>query len=246
MWSAQSQYAYFESLERTIKVGFATYLAVFFIGTIFCIAGIKPFVDFLSEINLLLVSLLILLIGAMLVGLFYGISRVHSLGDVHVWLDEKFFGFLSRSNDIIFRELVRALDQDEQETTITIGAPAKGTVAQSILSQLSNDQNLFIALLQTGIFRLWIWYWINIYGTFVYTILTLESFTALIVRADMHSKIFFSITWLLALIHLGVSLLIGNYLVGMTQRTIDSIVVTHKEEIASLLRKNLMRYHASI
>ncbi|HMD13752.1 MAG TPA: hypothetical protein VKI62_03935, partial [Bacteroidota bacterium] len=162
------------------------------------------------------------------------------------WLDKTLFGFLKKSNAIIFDGLIVALPREEREKAINIGTSEQGLLAQSIFSQLAKDNQLFTTLLQSGIFQYWIWYWIMIYGTFLSSILTAGSFFNILLGSDPGGKIFFSIFWILALLHLTVTLLLGFFLLGMTKQTVDSMVLSHLNEIASILRANIKRFQMTL
>lgn len=246
MLDAKIQYAYFENLEKTIKIGLAIYLTLFWMGTSVAVLGVGKTVEFLRTISPILLLIILMGMGLVAYGAFQSMRAIHWLGDIHIWLDGKFLGFLKKSNEIIFEELVHALEPEERLSAVNIEPGEKGSLAKSIFSQLAGHDELFGALLRSGIFRYWIWYWITLYGTFVFTLLTLESFAAVLIGLEMDVKTLFTTTWLFALVHLGLSLLLGYHLVRMTRRTVDSIVRSHKDEIATILRANISKYQASV
>ncbi|MBI1807044.1 MAG: hypothetical protein HYR76_08360 [Ignavibacteria bacterium] len=246
MLSAKSQYTYFENLEKTIKLGLAVYLTLFCLGTSVALLGAERIVDFVRTIPLSWLIIILMGAGLILFGAFRSMKAIHWLGDVHIWLDEKFFGFLKRSNEIIFGELTYALEPDERTSIVSIEPGARGALAKSIFSQLASDNELFGALLHSGIFRYWIWYWITLYGTCVFTVLTLESFTGVLIGLGVDAKTLFAANWAFALVHLVLSLVLGYHLVRMTKRTVDAIVQSHKDEIATILRANITKYQTSV
>jgi hypothetical protein len=246
MLTAKSQFAYFESLEKTIKVALALYLLAFCCGILIDVIGFGTFLEQVHKIELPIGLLVIANLVGLFYGLLYGINKVHWLGELHIWLDQKFFGFLKKTNDIIFHGLLVALDPSERDSAVNIAPGEKGALAKSIFSQLANDNELFEALLESGIFRTWIWYWIAIYGTLIFTLLAVGSFAAAVMGQGGSAKSFFAITWILALIHFAVSLSMGFHLLRMTRSTLDSIVSSHKDEIAGLLRANINTFQASL
>ncbi len=246
MLTARSQFAYFENLEKTIKVALALYLLVFCIGLLIDVIGFGSFIGEIKLISLpLLIVALVNMVG-LFYGLLYGINKIHWMGEIHIWLDQRFFGFLKRTNDIIFHGLVIALEPEERYSAVNIEPVEKGALAKSIFSQLANDNRLFEALLESGIFRTWIWYWVAIYGTLIFTVLTVLTFIVTALGANGSSRDFFGMIWAIALLHLGASLSTGFYLLKMTRHTVDEIVSTHKDEIAALLRANINTYQTSI
>lgn len=246
MLTAKGQFAYFENLEKTIKVALAVYLLAFCIGMLITIVGFGTFTEAIGHITLPLSILILVNLAGLFFGMLYGINKISWLGEIHIWLDQKFFGFLKKTNDIIFHGLVIALNPEERYSAVNIEPVEKGALAKSIFSQLANDSQLFEALLESGIFRVWIWYWVAIYGTLIFTALTILSLAVGLMGGDASARSFFSAIWFLALFHLGTSLTIGSYLLKMTRRTVDGIVATHKEEIATLLRANINTYQTSI
>ena len=89
--------------------------------------------------------------------------------------------------------------------------------------------------MNSGIFKNWIWYWISIYGTFAFTLLTVSSFAAAWRELASYSKVLFTLVWIMALTHLIVSIFIGKFLVGKTKKTVQAIVDAHEIDITNVL-----------
>ena len=246
MLTPKSQFAYFENLEETIKIGFALYLLFFVGGCISILLGGEILNDFLHHGRFVEIGGGVIACGAAFWGIYWSTSRIQWLGEIHIWLDKILFGFLKKSNTIIFDGLIVALPQEERETAVNIGTGEQGLLAQSIFSQLAKDNQLFATLLQSGIFRYWIWYWIMIYGTFLSSSLTAGSFFNILLGSDPGGKTLFSIFWILALLHLAVTLLLGFFLLRMTKQTVNSMVLSHQNEIASILRANIKRFQMTL
>jgi hypothetical protein len=236
MTAAARQYNYFESLEKKIKSALAVYLVLFALGMITTILGMTKVVGFATLHPAMFSAasglFIIIAFGSFLVV----IGKVDWLGDLHIKLDKKFFGFLEQSNETIFHTLLSVLGKGERKHFQNLPADKKGTIAQSIFSQLSDDDNyLFNKLMNSGIFQNWIWYWISIYGTFAFTILTVSSFAAAWIKLAFFSKEFFAFFWGAALLHLFVSIFIGKFLVNKTKNTVQAIVDAHQMDIANVL-----------
>ncbi|HUL44624.1 MAG TPA: hypothetical protein VLY03_09730 [Bacteroidota bacterium] len=244
--TARRQYAYFEALEKTIKVGLALYLLVFLAGILITFVGFRPIMNFWEESRTLAWSISFFLLAAFFLAAYWATSKIHGLGEVHIWMDQTLFGFLKKSNDIIFDGLLTALRPEEQRVAVRITPDDQGAIAQSIFSKLSSDGNVFDALVRSGIFRYWIWYWITVYGTFVFSVLTAFSFIAVVGRIEPYISTVFSTLWLLALLHLGLTLLLGFFLIRMTRQVVDSIVFSHRNEVASILRTNITRFQTAL
>ena len=181
-----------------------------------------------------------IMVFSLFFGLYYLAGKVRWLNELHVRLDHRFFGFLNKSNDAIFSTLITALPPNEQSHYRSFPNEKKHKTTQSIFSNLSIDNELYTALFQSGIFKMWIRYWVTIYGTFAFILLTTGSFTSLIVRLDSSVRDVFTLSWILALLHILLSVVIGRYLVKRTQATVQQIVDTHCLEIAGLLRVNIV------
>ena len=235
MQTAKKQYNYFENLESTIKVALAIYLLMFIIGMMITLLGVENVASFLQTHSIVFSVLAgVFVIGTFFV-LMYVIGKINWLGDLHIKLDQRLFGFLEKTNETIFRTLISALEPHEQERFYSFSPEKKGNITQSIFSKLSDDNHLFDRLLSTGIFRNWIWYWVSIYGTFTFTLLTLSSFVGAWIQSEFFSKPLFTITWVLALAHLFVSIFIGKFLVDKTKSAVQFIVDTHQLDIANAL-----------
>ena len=234
MQTVRKGYNYFESLENTVKTAFAAYLVFFVSGMILTLLGAENVLTFLQTHSALFSVIASVFILAIFFGLMFTIGKINWLGDLHIKLDRRFFGFLERSNDIIFRTLISALKPHEQQRFLKLPPEKKGTITQSIFSHLSDDKRLFEKLLHSGIFRIWIWYWVSIYGTFAFTLLTVSSFLIAWIQSQLFSIPFFTINWILALFHLFVSVLIVKYLLEKTKKTVQLIVAAHQFDIANV------------
>src|SRR5437868_9773856 len=164
MTAAVRQYNYFESLEKRIKSALAVYLVLFALGMIATILGMTKLVAFAALHPAMFFAAAGLFISIAFGSFLVVIGKIDWLGDLHIKLDKKFFGFLEKSNETIFHTLLSVLGHGERKHFQNLTADKKGTIAQSIFSQLSDDDNyLFNKLMNSGIFQNWIWYWISIY-----------------------------------------------------------------------------------
>ena len=242
MLTPRDQYTYFAGLENQIKSGLAFYLVIFICSTAVAYLGVERTGHLLKDGQTGIPIAVGLAVFMLPFGLLYVIGKIGGLGNLHIWLDKSFFGFLNRSNEIIFRELLSALDPDEQQPVTNFAPGERGDLAKTIFSRLAGDNYLFQTLLRSGIFRYWIWYWIAIYGTFLFTILAGESFYCAVRLHDSYSRTFFTVNWSLALLHLTVTVSLGYYLTRITRRTVDAIVRVRRPEIIGMLRAKLSKF----
>ena len=94
-------------------------------------------------------------------------------------------------------------------------------------------------LIESGIFRSWIKYWVSIYGTFVFLLLTCITFIGMAINGEREYKLFFSVCWAFALTHLVINVIWGKYMVKQTERSVRQIVETHGDEISRTLQQSL-------
>jgi hypothetical protein len=238
--SGSGHYAYFSSLEKTIKIALAFYLLALLTGSALLLAGVGPAWHAIRGITDGAFYAALTAIVAF-TGLYIIVSRIHWLGELHIWLDRRFFGFLEKSNDIIFQAVVRVLESDDQSTAKDLGADERYSMIHSLFSRLAENYHLFDELMESGIFRSWIWYWVLNYGTFTFSFLTLGAFVTMLTGGDPMSRTLFSVCWLSALAHLAVNIALGNYLTRMTRKVSESIVLTYKPQITLMLRESFAR-----
>jgi hypothetical protein len=240
MQTPKSRYSYFTSLEKTITLAIAIYGTILLLVNI-TFTGVLQRLFEVLQVNQYITDIFYAICTA---GIFYGIfvaaRKIKWISKVNAWLDGKFFGLLGKSNLIIFQTLLSRLDDESQQTASTLPQQKKEIIAQSIFEQLSGEDTIFLSLLNSGIFRLWIWYWIMIYGTVVSIFITLELFSATILGLAVHAKMFFTVSWLLAFLHLACGIFIGYYLIRMTRSAAMSIVESHGNEIAEMLKKRMV------
>jgi hypothetical protein len=236
----RGHYVYFASLERTIKVALAFYLLLLTSGTGWLIAGIGPTLHALRRVdNFAFYSVLVFLIA--FGGIYYVVSKIHWLGELHIWLDRRFFGFLEKSNEIIFQAMVRVLESDDQSYAKDLRTDERYSMIHAVFSRLAENFRLFDSLMESGIFRYWIWYWVMNYGTFTFSILTAGCFAAMLTGDDPSARTLFTLCWSSALVHLAVNLILGHHLTGMTRKVSESIVLTYKPQITMMLRDSIAR-----
>ena len=142
-----------------------------------------------------------IVIGILVLGLFvlliYIVGKSEWLGEMNQWLDKYLFGFLGKSNDVIFHSLLYALRPEERTEGSKINSVKQNDLVQSIFSVMSSDVKFFEILLQSKIFSKWTWYWTFVYGTLIFTALTIISFTSVAIGGDKYSLTVFTICWLI-------------------------------------------------
>ncbi len=236
----RGHYHYFSSLERTIKVALAVYLLLLTAGAAWLIAGVGPALDLLRGVDNYAFYATLGFVFAF-GGIYFIVSKINWLGELHIWLDQRFFGFLEKSNDIIFQAMVRVLESDDQSYAKDLGSDERYSMIHSVFSRLAENFRLFDSLMESGIFRAWIWYWVMNYGTFTFSLLTAGCFAAMLAGDDPSVRTLFTLCWSAALVHLAINLILGHYLTGMTRKVSESIALTYKPQITLMLRDSIAR-----
>ena len=232
------QHNYFENLEKRIKITFAVYLTLFTSGMAIVVVGPEQLFEAVVS-STASTGITLLLVAGMLAATFTTIGKVYWLGDMHVRLDRMLFGFLPMSNDTIFLTLASSVTSEEQQLARELSTESKGAMTQSLFRHLANDRAVFNDLLDSDIFSSWIWYWMALYGTSVFSVLSVMSFLSAWSGAGEWGRVFFAIMWVLALLHLSASIALGRYLIRRTRRVVEQIVALHHDQVARVLRVGL-------
>ncbi len=236
MRTIRNQYDYFQDLEKLTKAGLIAYLVLLISGLTISIYGVENTINFITTIRFCEILFLILLTINIIQLLIIGTNKIHWLGDVHLWLDNTLFRFLRKSNVIILRELLTILEPKERSVLDRLGIKERSAIAHSIFSHLAEDQSIFENLLKRGIFRSWIWYWILIYGVFVFILLTIIALTKTFFEPTIYSRALFTSIGSVTFFHLLISLLFGYNILIVTKKIIREITDIYKVEIISVLR----------
>ncbi len=232
-------YSYLGDLERRIRVALTSFVFLFLLGTFIAGIGIEKIRNFTASTRPELLTLFGVVSVAVMLALMIRISKASWVEEFHLRIDKSIFGFLQRTNEIIFGALAFALKPEERTDLDKMEATRQNLVVQSIFASLSNDTDLFENFLKTKIFRNWTMYWIMVYGTITFLSLTILSFVFVALGLDPYAKMLFTIYWLLTALHLGIVLSLGHRLVRMSKRAVDSMVASHKGQIADTLRRHM-------
>jgi hypothetical protein len=237
--SPKSQYRYYLSLDKTVKVAAAFYVTLLLAGTALVWLGMGRMS---RDIHTGHFTVPLVFGGSLLLifsGLLYGVGKIDWVSDAHAWLDRHFYRLLDKSNLVLFGGLAAALAPEER-TQVSYLAPArKESLTNAVFNGLASINSLFTGLLKSGILRMWIWYWIAMYGAFVFSILTVETLALALRGIDPYANTAFAICWGLALAHFTAGILLGSHLLRMMGDIARLLVGSHRFEIAFLLRKHI-------
>ncbi len=237
MVTPENTYARFHGLEKLTKSGLVAYIFLLISGGIVAGMGTDRMVRALSGMDVCALILVGVAIRDCFFLLVRGVDRIDWLGKLHIWVDRKFFGFAARSNRIIFSEFVRLLEPAERSRLERLPADRRDAIAESVLSGLAEDQSIFDSLMQRGIFRSWIWYWIAIYGVLVFGVLTLLAGARMAMLPTVYARALLTAIGTVAVLHAGVCLLLGYNVIMVTRRIAREFGRYFRTEIVDILRR---------
>ncbi len=235
----ESQYGYFLRLEQMVKTALAVYGAVLVTGALAIALGIDSIIEEVLRGNYRLLVLIVFGTVGIFLGTFTLVGKVRWISKLNIWLDRTFFKILDRSNTILSDTLFDSVDSDFQQSHTFSDDQNKHSFAQDIFRRLAGDDHLFQYLLESNIFRFWIWYWILLYGSFTFTLLTAALFTSVALGVTVATKSLFASFWFLALLHIGLGYFLGNHLIRVTQSTATKILNSYRDEIAAMLKGSM-------
>ena len=239
MVTNDNTYAQFHGLEQLTKTGLVAYVFLLFaVGTV-AVTGTETLLRALAGLSVCAYILIGVVIRDLLYLLVKGVNRIGWLGRLHLWLDEKIFGFSTRSNRIIFREFVVLLEPGERQRFDSLPDDRKNAIAEAIIASLAEDQSIFESLMQRGIFRSWIWYWIAIYGVLVFGLLTVVALAKMIMVPTMYTHALFTSIGVVAGIHLIVCVMFGVNVIHVTRHITRELGRYFQSEIVTLLRRQV-------
>ncbi len=239
MTELRKAYSYLGNLEKRIRIALTFFVLTLFVGSFIAGVGLDRISHFTQSTRPELLAVIGAAAIATILTLVYMLSRIGWIEELHIKIDRYFFGFLKRTNSTIFESLLYALNPADRKKVSTLSPDRQGSLVQSVFSALSSDPILFQEFLGTNIFRNWTLYWISVYGTLAFSILTVVSFVFAALALDPQAKVVFTVCWLIALLQLAIVLMLGRKLVSISKFLVDSMVKSHGDLIAETIRAGL-------
>jgi hypothetical protein len=239
--TSENTYARFHGLEQLTKSGLVAYLFLLIAGGIVAGMGTDRVMNSLSGLGFCAYALIVLLLRDSIFLLVRGVNRIDWLGRLHLWVDDHLFGFASKSNAIIFREFTLLLDPAERSALEQLPDERKKSIAESVIANLAEDQSIFESLMQRGIFRSWIYYWIALYGVLVFILLTVLALWKMVLFPTIYTRaLCFSISSV-ALLHGAACLFLGYNVILVTKRITQEFGRYFRTEIVTILRQQTVQ-----
>ncbi len=225
---------YLRKLEKRIKGAIIFYLTVLIADTFFILLSINGVTSGLTNVVRFGI-LCAIVIGAVIMLL----SRINTLARItkfNAWLDRRLFGVLEQS-DAILSDILLSSAGTGDSSRAGVDPTKRANLAKVVVERLARHKQIFPGIMGTGIYTLWIWYWIVMYGTIVFSALTMLTFVAILSHVVSGMKPAFIFIWTLALAHIAVTVGIGAMLKRMTQKTAVEISSSYGSDIEAYLRE---------
>ncbi len=225
---------YIRKLEKMIKGAIVFYLAVLIADTTFLLLSLKIVRSGLTEIERLAILGTVTLAAVILL-----LRRSSSLAKItrfNAWLDKHLFGVLEQS-DAILSDILLSPARMGDAPANPLDPAKKAGLAKLVVERLARHRKILPGIMGTGIYTLWIWYWIVMYGAVVFSALTMLTFLAVFSHIVWGMKLNFIVLWLTALAHVAATVSIGAMLKRKTKITASEISISYGSDIEAYLRE---------
>lgn len=237
------RFGYFLQLEQMAKVALASYAAVLFAGTLITILGVDSIIGEWTAGSYRSIILSLFGVVGIFIGIFALAEKICWIGKFNAWLDKKFWGILGQSNGVLSHTILQSIGFPAAHAASFFDANDKDSATQNIFRKLAGEDNIFQFLLDTNIFRLWMLYWMFLYGSLTFSILTVGFFLSFLLTMAPITRMCFVTSWILALFHIALGFLLGKYLVRMTRSTARIIASSYANEIVGMLGTSAVQTH---
>ena len=225
----KSHYRYFSQLDRRIKNAIAVY-AFFLLGGIsVCLLDADPFRSLFVPLSWRGPVVSLLIACMLVICIYLALRRMPDVSRVNAWFDRRLFGLLDSSDAIMKRTILNAADAPGAES-----AGDRNALAELVVGRLSEHDQIYRSLFESGIFTRWAWYWISMYGAITFSALVIVTFCTLAPGLTPELRPVFP--WYLgaALGLIALTLLLGRRLERMTRTTAETIASTYRADIVRL------------
>ncbi len=229
---------YLANLERDIQSAFAISIFSLLVGVTLNSFGMRYILNACMAASAEIFILTGLTSTALYKALVLTVQKFPTIGQLHVWLDKWFFGIMKRVNEIIFQSLLTVLEPRERQLAANLEPMKQDNVVKNVFSKLSNDTELLAKIKQSGLFQNWTWYWVMVYGTITFSVLTIVTFVVILSGVE-YEKIVFIAFWLPSLLFLSTTLLLGVRLKRLSKRVVRQMICSHRFVIHTVLKENI-------
>jgi ABC-type multidrug transport system fused ATPase/permease subunit len=230
---------YVKDLERQLRAALGILILIAVVQLIILMISPELIGEFIRDTDYLpLLAINVIILGIIAAG-GYMVQHAVIPGGIHIAIDQKLFGSLDRSNQIIFDSLLKALAPSEEAEARTIPPKLKVRMTENIFSELANDPYLFTGMVRSNLFRFWNWYWILIYACMIFIVTSVASFVALLMSDSSFVLAMFFFNTILAAGSVAGTIYLGSLLQRRSRETVNSLVGDRREKIADMIRDHI-------
>ena len=228
---------YVQGLERQLRGALGVLVLIAIVEILIMVFGPAMIESYVRETDYPVLFVVCVSILALIAGGGYLVQRAVIPEGMHIWIDEKLFGSLDKSNSVIFAELIRALTPAEQEGASQLHHDQKMVLTEAVFSELANDPYLFVGLVRSRLFVFWNGYWILIYSSVIFPMTTLATFIGLFARNHPFVTEMFIFNGGLSLLCITAAMALGAFLQRKSRSTVDLLLIDRRDYIAQLIRR---------
>lgn len=230
--SDENHYHYFDRLDRRIKIAIAVYAFLFLAGITISVFDVDPFRLLFIPLSWRGAVIGLLIATILLICILLTLRRIPDVARVNAWFDKRLFGLLETSDTIMKNSIL-----DAAADARSLAPSDRSAMAEHIVRRLSEHDQIYRALFESGIFTLWAWYWIAMYGSIAFSGLVIIAFCTIVPGLSPDLRLLFPWCLASALGHIAATILIGRLLERMTRGSAQTIASTYRSDIESIIRE---------
>jgi hypothetical protein len=228
--SDENHYKYFSGLDRRIKTAIACYAFCLLSGITIAVFDVDPFRSLFVPVSWRGLVLAFLVACILVICILLTLRQIADISRVNSWFDKRLFGLMDTSDTIMKNTIL-----DAAATTHPISAEERSILAETIVNRLSEHDQIYRTMFQSGMFSLWAWYWIVMYGSITFSGLVVLAFCAIAPGLAPDLRLLFSWYLALALGHIALTVFIGRRLQEMTRTTAQTIASSYRADIEMII-----------
>jgi hypothetical protein len=227
----ENHYHYFGQLDRRIKTAIAIYAFFLLGGLTISVFDVDPFRSLFVPISWRGPVIAILLAGMLAVSILLTLRQIPHVSRVNAWFDKRLFGLMETSDTILKNSILAAATGADP-----VRSSDRSALAECIVRRLSEHDQIYRTLLESGIFPLWAWYWIAMYGSIAFSALVVLAFCTIAPGLSPDLRILFPWYLAFALGHITVTLIIGRRIERLTRKAAETIASSYRADIETIIR----------
>lgn len=230
---------YVRDLERELRTAIGLFVLVAVVQLLIILVtpdAIAAFIRDTAYEYLIIINLAIL---SVIAAGGYLVQNMIMPAGMHIWIDEKLFGSLNRSNTVIFEALLLALSPAEIGEARKIPPKLKVKMTENIFAKLANDPQVFVGMVQSNLFRFWNIYWMLIYASVMFVLTSITSFAGLLLSDGTFVMGLFFLNTIAAAGCIAATIYLGSLLMRRSREIVGMIVDDRRDVIADMIRDHI-------